>query len=272
MERTLIVSIPEYHEYACKPQSFEDLVSRMDHARQCGLWRICQIDKYTGEIQIEQWLKNNFSDNGANTMLKTIINASAPSAFTPANIIAVDQSVGFTTLATAIAASSTVNAITVGTLIGPAIPSGTKLFIGAGSSVTMNVVLTQAITGAGTYTVNSTTSPATAIPVGASVRYDYTAVPTADLSSLSSPVSYTSALPTSQFTFSNRQVTISNSGSFVYSTTGSPAAVSANYTAAWLTNTNPVSATNQTVLHVVFDNPLVISATSNGQVTIVERL
>lgn len=253
-----------------KPQNFEDLCARI--SRRGGFWQVKQIDKLTGEVQTEQWLENNYSDNGANVMLKQIINSSAPSAFTPANIIAVDQSLGFCTLTTAISSGGTVTSITVSALTGPTIPSGTKLLVGAGGPTTLSVTLTAAITGAGTFSVTSTPGPGSSIPVGASVRYDYSAVPTADLSSLSAPVSYTAALPSGQFTFVNRQVTVTNSGIYVFSTTGSPVATAANYTSAWLTNTNPVSATNQTVLHVSLDTPAIVSSSSNAQVTIVEKL
>lgn len=271
MPRKLIVSVPEYYEYALKPQNFDDLVARLEHA-QCGLWRVCQIDKLTGEVQIEQWIRNNWSDNGANTMIKTVIGAGSPSAFTPANIIVISQDIGFTTLSAQIPTGGTVTNIQVGALTGPTIPSGTKLFIGAGSSTTLSVVLTQAIAGAGTYTVNSVPGPSSTIPVGASVRYDYTAVPTADPFGIGSPVSYTAPLPGGQITYANRQVTITNSGTYIFSTTGSPAAQSGSYTAAWLTNTNPISTTSQTVVHAAFDLLLTIGSTSNGMVTIVEKL
>src|SRR5438105_3583433 len=108
--RKLYVTIPEYHQYAMKPQNFDDLMARIE--KPGGYWRIVQFDKLTGEISAEQWLSNNYTDNGANTMLKAIINASAPSTtFTPANIIAIDQSLGVTTLSTAIAASTSVTSI-----------------------------------------------------------------------------------------------------------------------------------------------------------------
>jgi hypothetical protein len=270
MTRKLFVNIPEYWGYGMKPQNFEDLTARI--SRPGGFWQVKQFDKLTGEVQVEQWLCNNFSDNGAAAMLKAIINASAPTVFTPANIIAVDQSVGFTTLATAIASGGTVTSITVNSLTGPVIPNGTKILVGAGGPTTILLTLTQTITGAGTFTVSSVTGPGSSIPIGSSVRFDYSAVSTADLSSLSAPVSYTAAMPAGQFTFASRQVTVTNSGIYVFSTTGLPVAVAANYTAAWLTNTNPVGATNQTVVHCVFDTPAVVNSTSNTQVTIVEKL
>ena len=72
--------------------------------------------------------------------------------------------------------------------------------------------------------------------------------------------------------YGNRQIVVTNNSAYLFNTTGSPAATSGSYTEGWMTNTNPVSATNQTVVRVVFDTILVIDSTHIGQVTITEKL
>jgi hypothetical protein len=247
--------------------------------RQGGFWQIITRDTETGEIIQENWACNAITDNGALSLFKNTMNASS-AGVAVANIIAVDQSLGYTTLATTISSGGTVTSITVGALTGPTIPSGSKLLIGAGGSTTLLVTTSAAITGAGTYSVVSTAGPSSSIASGANIRYDYSGVPTTDASSLSSPVSYTAALPSGQFTISgsgvgNRQMQVTNSGNYVFSTSANSnpsTATAASYTAAWLVNASPVASTSNTFVHVAFDAPLVINSTTTGTVVITEKL
>lgn len=278
MTRKLSISIPEIVQAGgLVPGSFDEA---MEHIRKPGgYWRIVQRDKLTGDIQHEQWCCNNWTDNGVSQMYDAVLRASAPTQFTPANIMVISASIGATTLTSSIASGGTVTSITVAAPTGPTIPSGTALLIDPGSGLhNFAVTLTAAITGAGTFAVSSVTGPGTTIASGSSVRFAYTAVPTADPSSIASPVSYTSALPSGQYTktittgYGNRQIVITNNSAYLFSTTGSPAATAGSYTEAWMSNTNPISTTSQTVLRVVFDNILVINSTTVGQVSITEKL
>ncbi len=274
MARKLYNSIKEARNGGIMPNDFMEFLEHIH--RPGGFWQVLQRDKLTGEVLVEQWLENNWTDNGVSQMFDAVLRASAPS-FTPANIMVISQTLGFTTLAANIPSGGTVTSIQVGALTGPTIPSGTKLLIDPAGQ-RFNVTLSAAITGAGTYAVVSTPGPASIINSGLAVRYDYTAVPTADPSSIASPVSYTSAMSSGQFTktlttgYGNRQIVVTNNSAYLFSTTGSPAATAASYSEAWMSNTNPISATNQTVLRVVFDALLVISSTTVGQVNLTEKL
>lgn len=286
--RRLFVSIPEHWKYkgslVLPPQNFEDLVRRVE--KPGGYWQIKTLDKLTGEILQEIWCCNLLTDNGSIAALKGVM-GNAITTVTPANRIAIDQSYGYTTLAANIPSGGTVTQIQVGTLTGPTIPSVTALVIGAGTAVTLTVQLTQSITGAGTYTITSRSGPISQISAGANIRYatpeealaaGYSAPPTADASSLSAPASYTNALASGNFTYTattgykNRLAQVTTSPSDNFSTTGSPAATAANYTAAWLVNANPVAATTNTFAHVAFDAPVGVSSSAIGQVTVIEKL
>lgn len=278
MTRKLLVSIPEYYEKSSTvlpPQNFEDMVERLN--RPGGYWRVCTVDKKTDEILIEQWIQNAYTDNGVGVMFKALAGASTPST-APGSYIAIDQSLGSTSLTASIASGGTVTSISVAAPTGPSIPSGSKLVINPGTANTLTVVTTQAITTAATITVNSVTGPASTIASGSTIRYDYNSIATTDVSSLSAPVSYTASLPSGQFSYTlttgygNRTLQITNNGAYLFSTTGSPVATAASYTAAWLTNASPVASTANTFVHAPFDAPLVINSTSNGLVTIVEKL
>lgn len=279
MQRKLITNIREIQaaraEGGLVPQSFEEMLEHIK--RPGGFWQVLQRDKLTGDIQIEQWLENNWTDNGISQMYDAVLRATAPTQFTPANIMVISATIGATTLTSSIASGGTVTSITVAAPTGANIPNGTALIIDPGNH-NFAVTLTQAITGAGTFTVSSVTGPGTTIASGSAVRFAYTAVPTADPSSIASPVSYTSAMSSGQFTktittgYGNRQIVITNNSAYLFSTTGSPAATAGSYTEAWMTNTNPVSTTSQTVLRVVFDAILVINSTTTGQVNITEKL
>jgi len=273
--RKLYNSIQEASKGGLQPQNFEDFLSHIH--RPGGFWQVLTRDKLTGEILVEQWFEHNWPDNGVSQMYDPVLRASATTQFPPANIMVISQTLGFTTLAANIAAGGTVTSIQVGALTGPTIPSGTKLMIDP-TGQAFNVTLTQSITGAGTFTVTSTPGPVSQINSGAAVRYDYTAVPTADPSAISAPVSYTSALSSGQFTktittgYGNRQIQVNNSSAFIFSTTGSPAATAASYTEAWMSNTNPISANNQTVLRCALDALAVVNSTTTIQINISEKL
>lgn len=279
MSRKLFVSIPELvqakQEGALIPLSFEEAISHIH--KPGGYWQVIQRDKFTGEVQTEQWLINSWTDNGISQMLDAVLRASAPTQFTPANIMVISATIGATTLTANISSGGTVTSITVAAPTGGNIPSGTALIIDPGGH-NFAVTLTQTINGAGTFTVSSVTGPGTQINSGSSVRYAYSAVPTADPSSIGSPVSYTSAMASGQFTktlttgYGNRQIVVTNNSAYLFNTTGSPAAAAGSYTEAWMANSNPISANNQTVLRVVFDAILVINSTTIGSVSITEKL
>jgi hypothetical protein len=280
VKRNLLVTIPEYHEYArnartvLPPQNFQDLMDRIE--RPGGYWCVKSIDKRTGEVLTEVWAKNAITDNGALSLWKNMFNASA-GGIAVANILAISQTVGYTTLNGTIASGASPTSITVGALTGPTIPSGSTLLIGAGTTNTCTVTTSSAITGAGTYTVTTVIAASGAIASGANIQV---VPPTTDASSIASPVSYTAALPSGQFSFSgtgsgNRQVQVTNSGSYLFSTTANSnpsTATAASYTDCWLVNTNPVSATTQTFIHVAFPAPVAVNSSSNGLVTIVEKI
>jgi hypothetical protein len=277
MTQKRYVSIPDYYatQEEERAQDFDALLRSL--RRPGGFWRIAEIDASSGDLLREQWLHNAYTDNGVSVMFHALTGATTPST-TPANIIAMDASLGIATLGANIGAGGTVTSITVSALAGPTIPNGTKILVNPGTANTLLLTLTQAITGAGTFTVSSATGPASTIASGSYIRYDYSNVPTADPGTLTAPVSYTSVLPSGQYTYTlttgvgSRQVQVTNNGAYLFSTTGSPAATAGTYTCGWLVNANPVSTTAQTFVRVPFDFPMGISSTSNGLVTIVEKL
>src|SRR5579875_1874329 len=149
--RKLLVSIPEYWQHrgngiVAPPQNFDDMIERLD--RKGGFWCVKTIDKYTGEVLVENWLENLMTDNGALAALKGLAGAAAP-ATVGANNIAIDQSWGYTTLSAQIASGGTVTSFSVNAPTGPTIPSGTWLTIGAGTGTTLTVQITAAISAAG---------------------------------------------------------------------------------------------------------------------------
>jgi hypothetical protein len=242
-----------------------------------------------------QVCENNITDNGALAMFKNTMNASA-GGIAVANIIAVSQSIGHTTLSASIASGGTVTSISVGSLTGPTIPSGTTLCINPGPNQFL-VSTTQAISGAGTITVASRSGPASTIASGSHVRYatstdiasagssySVSSTLTTDVSSLSAPVSYTAALPSGQFTISgsgngNRQLVVTNSGNYLFSTSSNSnpsTATVADYTDAWLVNANPVAAPvsgiYNTFVHVPLDTLGSVTANTTLQITITEKL
>jgi hypothetical protein len=278
---TIICSIPEYVACPddCKPQSVNELLEEI--RRPIGLWSIKAISKKTGKILQEQFCENNYTDNGVTAMFKALAGPSSITA-SPANIIAIDASLGWTTINGSIASGGTLTSINVNALTGPTIPSGTQLVINpGGGNASLTITTSANITGAGTFSIVSTSGPASLIPSGSSVRYAYSVVPTADPSSLSSPVSYTAPMATSQFTYpilpsqtgyGNRIIHITNNSAYLFSTTGNPPTTVGNYTCAWLCNANPVASNTATFVRVAFDTQLIISSSVNGQIDIYERL
>lgn len=279
MQRQLSISIREYVEQGGRaglvPNNFLEFLSHIHRAG--GFWQVIQRDKYTGRVVKEQWLDNAWTDNGVAVMLRAALGASLPPAFTPASILVISATLGATTLTANIPSGGTVSNITVAAPTGGTIPSGTNLIINPGANQ-LAVTLTQAINGAGTFTVTSVPGPTSQITSGSSVRYAYSAVPTADPTSLAAPASYTSFMPAGQFTYTgttgygNRQMAVTNNSSYLFSTTGSPAAVAGSYTEAWMANSSPISTNNQTVLRVALDTILTIDSTHNGEINLVEKL
>lgn len=278
MHRELYCSIPEYRRLPAhkRPKTFEGLMELIK--RPGGFWQVQQINKLTGAVEVAQWLENNWTDNGVSVMMKSAIGASSP-GFTPASIMVISATLGMTTTTASIPSGSAPTSITVAAPTGGTIPSGTVIVIDPGAGhQNITATLSAAISGAGTVSITGAGTPSSTIASGASVRYAYSAVPTADPASIASPVSYTSAMPAGQFTYTgttgygNRQYVITNNTAYLFSTSGSPAAVAGSYTEAWMSNTNPISANTQTVLRVAFDNILVINSTTNGQITITEKL
>lgn len=270
--RNLIVSIPDYWKFKSSlvlpPQNFQDLMERIE--KPGGYWQLQSIDTYTGEVIQEAWLSNVLTDTGATAAWKNLINSSG-SAVSIYNQIAITTAAGVTTLQSALTnGQSGITSLTVAALPGT-IASGTTLTLGAGSGTTQNVT-TSALASAGATSISVTSFTASAaFAIGTNVAPNPT---TSDNpSSLSGTVSYSGALSAGAFTFSgtgagNRQVQVQ----YTFSTTGSPAATAANYTEAWLVNTNPVSGTGQTAVHLIFSAAQAISSSSQLQCTIIEKL
>lgn len=278
MARQLIVAVPEYHQYAIKPQNFEDFCDRYDKADHgpLGLWCIKTVDKSTGEVLVEQWRKNTLLDTGASQYLARTFGSSTPSNMF--GQIAITTNVGSTTLTTALTNGQTgITSLAVAAL--PAAiaantgGAATTAIVGYGTAQTQTVTLSGgASSGATSISVNSYTSNA-AYGIGTAV------VPQPAVgenpSSLGGTISYSGAYSNATFTPSgsgagNRQMVIS----YTFSTTGSPAATAGSYTEAWIINTGAsvaVSGTGQCAVHVTF-MPMTINSTSNGQITITEKV
>jgi hypothetical protein len=275
MERQLLVSVPGYHKWQVKPQNFEDfcaMFSKEDHGPH-GLWRIQEIDKYSGEVQVEQWIKNSLTDTFAGNLWQKSINSSV-SAFTPYNVIAINNNGPVTTLAGAITSGATVTSLSVNALPGTLL-SGTQIVVGAGSAQTQTFTASaQANAGATSITVTSATANAN-YAIGSNVSP--VSAPTTDVTSLGGTSAYTSALSSGNFAFSgtgagNRQVTVTNNPSNLFSTTGSPAAPAANYTDAYLVNTNPVASASHVAVHIYFYAPASVNSSTNLRVDITEKI
>lgn len=270
MGRTLYVSDDRYFKNPVKPLCFRDWVEMYEKKgpKPVGLWRVCTIDKFTGEILIEQWLENVLTDNGALASWKNLVGVSSVTAF---NFLLIGTGAGVTTLTTALSNGQTgITSLAVAALPA-AIPSGTTLLIGAGTGQTQSVTTSAtAAVGATSISVGSFTANA-AYAIGTNVAPQ--ASTSDNPSSLSGTISNSGALTTGQVTFSgagagNRQMQIQ----YTFSTMGSPAATAANYTEAWLAQAASVSGANQTALHVIFNAPMAVNSSSTGPVTIVEKL
>lgn len=286
--RKLLVSIPEYLALPEneRPESYDDVLKLI--RRPAGIWQFVQRNTQTGDIVQEQQIQNTITDNGALAMFKNTMNYTA-GGVAVANIIAIDASLGIATVG-AISSGGTVTSITVTALTGPTIPSGTTLLINPGGTTNKLLVsTTQAITSAQTCTVVSTTGPGSAIGAGSYARYAndsdvvgtaLSSMPTTDASTLTAPVSYTAALPTGQFTISgtgkgNRKMRVTTATTYTFQTTANSntsTATVGTYTAFWLVNTSPVTATTQTFVHGSFDAPLTISASLTIDATCNESL
>ena len=285
--KKLLISTPEYWVLPenKRPDTYEGILEHVH--RKAGIWCIQQMNKFTGECEVLQVCENAITNNGALSLWKNTINYTA-GGISVANIMACCQLLGSTTLGTTISSGGTVTSFSAGSLVGATIPSGSVLCIGAGGATKLFVTTTAAITGAGTISVSSTPGPTSSIAAGAQIRYanqteltaagsTYTAssVLQTDVSSLASPVSYTAALPTGQFTISGRSMTVTNSGSYLFSTTANSntsTATAASYTTFLMVNANPVAATTNTFIICAADAPIVVGSSTTGQFTITETL
>lgn len=265
-----VLALPEDQ----RPQTYEDALKLIK--RPAGIWQFVQRNAHTGEIVQELWQENTLTDNGATSMLKNTLNASS-AGIGVAKYIAIDASLGIATVG-AISSGGTVTSITITALTGPTIPSGTTLLINPGGTTNKLLVsTTQSITGAGTCTVSSTPGPGSSIAAGSYARYAndkdvlgtaLSSMPTTDVSSLTSPVSYTAALPSGQWTFSgtgkgSRTMSVTTVSAYTFQTTANSnpsTATVGTYTSFWLVNTSPVSSTSHTFVHGVLDAPLSISS------------
>lgn len=288
------ISVPEYWaEHPKKrPQTFEELIQLVQLSRRkAGIWLLQEINRFTGLTEKLSCQENDLTDSGALAMLKNMINSSA-GGIAPASYIAVSQKLGHTTITASIASGGTVTSITVGSLTGPTIPSGTALVINPGAN--QFVVQTAAsITGAGSVAITSRTGPASTIPSGSHVRYatssDIRAAGvayavssgiTTDLTSLGTPASYTASLPSGQFTYGTRSVTVTNAGNYLFDSVNAnsnPAlATAADYTDMWLTKASPVGAAvggiYDTVAHVPLNFIGTVGAATTLQVSVTETL
>lgn len=268
--RKLLVSDPRYYHNPVKPLSFENWVEMYEKRKSgpVGLWRVCSLDKYSGEIIQEQWLENLVTDNGGLATWKNLVGVSTVSAF---NQLVVTTNAGVTTLTTALTNGQTgIVSLAVAALPGP-IASGATLIIGAGSGQTQTVTTSaSASAGATSISVNSFTSNA-AYAIGTNVAPQPAAGD--NPSSLGGTTSTSGVLTGTQVTFSgsgagNRSMTIA----YTFSTTGSPAAAVGNYTEAYLCSAYPVTATGQTAIHVIFNAPMAINSTSTGPISVVEKI
>lgn len=287
--KNVSISIQDYWALAPRdrPRTYEGLLKKMH--RKAGIWCIKQTNTETGEIEHLQICENTLTDNGCNSMWKNTMNYTA-GGIAVANILAIDASLGIATVG-AISSGGTVTSITVTALTGPTIPSGTTLLINPGGTTNKLLVsTTQAITGAQTCTVTSTTGPGSAIAAGSYARYAndidvlgtaLSSMPTTDVSALTAPISYTAALPTGQFTAptgtgkGNRKMQVTTAGNYTFQTTAnsnSSTATVGTYTSFWLVNANPVAATTNTFVHGVLNAPLAISSGLTIDVTCSESL
>lgn len=272
MPRKLIVGVPEYFEYAMKPQNFEDFCDRYERAEHSkgplGLWCIKTVDKFTGEVLVEQWRKNVLLDTGGTAYLARTFGSAVPT--TMFGQFAITTNCGSTTLTTALTNGQTA----VTSLAVAALPAAiaantggvaTTAIVGYGTGTTQTVTLSGAASsGATSISTNSYTSNA-AYAIGTAV------VPQPAVgenpSSLGGTISYSGAQTNITYTPSgsgagNRSMVMS----YTFSTTGTPAATAGVYTECWIINTaasTAVSATGQCAVHVTFMG-MAVNSSSNG--------
>lgn len=263
--RKLLVDSLEYHRNPVKPRNFEDFVAMYDEKSlgPVGLWRLQTIDKYSGEVLLEQWRKNALTDTGGLAYLTSTFLTLPTSLF---NIVALTTDAGSTTLAAPINSGTTYTSLSVAALPA-AIPSGTQLTIGYGSGTTA-LVTTSASASAGATSISILSYIA-----GASFGTGTNVVPVAnylDNPTSLSGASYSPALGGGNITISgtgpgSRQMQLNWAA-----TTAGGIAVG-NYTAARIVNTNPVSGVGQVAVTCTF-MPMAVNSSSNGNVFIVEKV
>lgn len=258
MSELLLVNHPDYWRSSVKPRGFAEFCDMVDtQGKITGLWEIAEIDTRTGEAKKRVWSKNVVTDNGAvNILASAIANASNAN---PWNTILTTNNSGSTTLTAALTANAT-NVTTLSVAATPAaIPSGTTLQLGYGTSNTQNVV-TNGVTaqGATSITVNSFTVNSTGFSVGANVvpQPSVTDNPTnANLTAnATTPLSqYSGVIAAGGFTYSattgagNRSVVVT----FAFKTATNGGSTTAGiYTDFWLVNVTSGASNATTGLFV----------------------
>lgn len=283
MPRKLIVPDIDYAKLQCKPQSFEEfaaLFSAEDHGP-LGLWCLKQINKYSGEVEVEQWRKNALLDTGALGALKNAFSA-AGAVVAPFNQIAITTACGATTISGALV-SGTQYGPTNGTysLNVSALPAAIAATTGGVATVLLlgnPFGQFQLLTLAAAASASATSITVNTFVANANYSAATSLVPQANEaenpSALSGTVSYSGTLST--FTYSgsgkgNRQVYMPVT--FTTTNTGQPggSATTGSYTEAWCINHNPVNAVGQCGVHVTFA-PMTVNGSSNFQVNVVEKI
>jgi len=280
--RELLVDYAPYHRSSVKPQSYEEFCAMYPEGKLAGIWRICQSDAKTGEVQKELWTPKIVTDNGAvNILGSAIANASNAS---PWNDILITNNDGSTTLTTALTNGQTgVTSLSVAA-IPAAIPSGTTVQLGFGTGQIQNVVLSSpASQGATSLTVTSFTANA-AYAIGSAVVPQPTITDNPTNGNLTanatSPLSqYSGVITGGGFTYANttgagnRSVVVS----FVFkNSTNGGSTTNGNYTSCWLVNVASGAANTTTGIFVgnyidhAVNQPMTVSNVSNltAQITI----
>lgn len=259
------VNYPLYHKTPVKPRGFDDFCDMVasDGRGIKGIWEWVQWNPKTGLIVARIWNVNVVTDSGADKILKRAINSASATLPNLFNQVAITDNAGDTSLTTALTNGQTgITSLAVAAL--PAsIPSGTVLTIGYGTGQTQQVTTSAlANSGATSISVNSFTANA-AYGIGTAVVPN--PVVTDDPSSLpGAHVSYSGALGTGAFVYTpttgagNRQVVVSAT----FQNSGGTNTQVANYTDAWVVNTNPVSGAGQTADHVI-NTPMRVDASNN---------
>lgn len=248
MRELLVHNAPEYWRSQVRPLNFEDfkaMYERGNH-RQIGFWRLVERDR-SGEIIREMWVKNTILIVGAKLLLTNLF--CATTTISGFKYIAISDGIGTTALTTGLTNGQTgITSLAVDALTAT-IANGTNLTIGAGTGQEQIVTLSaQANSGATNISVDGFTANADyAIGSPCSPAVDKTANPSSLPGTLSS---YSSALANGDFTYSSDSTKGRVQFSAVFSLAGG--ASSGFYTAAHVTNTSPVSSTNQIAVQIAF--------------------